>query len=90
MNKLKILNTVALLVVVATPISQASVFDDMYEATMEIADQRDEVLEQRNKLIDYVERLETVMKENNKYTDEVIDMLISCQDRIDESKKGLR
>jgi len=90
MNKLKILNTVALLVIVATPISQASVFDDInenaqsiYNSAVIIAAQRDEALDQRDKL-------RVLLEKNKKETDEFVEMLSTCYDLRDELKKRLR
>ena len=89
MNKLKILNTVALLVVVATPTSQASMLNTVNEIieikrntlkiALEIADQRNEAIEQINELVKqrnerlvYVEKLENLVKEQKELIDNYI------------------
>ena len=90
MNKLKILNTVALLVVVATPISQASVFDDiressrnLYETTLAIADQRDEAVEQRDEALDLRNKLWFLLQEKDKHIEKMTKLLEEQKELID-------
>jgi len=90
MNKLKILNTVALLVVVATPTSQASVFDNiressrnLYEITMEIADQRDEAVKQRDEALDLRNKLWFLLQERDEHIEKITKLLEEQKDLID-------
>lgn len=94
MNKLKILNTVALLVLVATPISQASLLNDIEDSISVFNDIKDSmnglydtcmiVVSQRDETLEQLNEAREQLKERTDYAERLEILLKEKNDLINQ------